>query len=272
MTARTASAWRSGVSALVVSGMLLAGCTTQAQRIGADDGSDVCRTYRVALDSTGDFFGEDMVKGAAIGAVGGALAGLLVGGDARSAAIGAVAGAALGAAGGYWQSKQQQTKDQAVLYQGVLTDIQRENLEIDKTQTAFNKLVDCRKNQAKVIRADLAAGRIAKPAYDQRMKAVRTAYDKDIEIARNITKNIKSRSDNFLYANEQMNPGTSARITQTAQSQAGRVHKPRPAAGTAASPQQAKQRTIEATETNVVAAQALASSVETAAMGASGFV
>ena len=59
--------------AVLTAAALLAGCvSTREGRIGADDGSDACRAQVVALDSTGNFFGEDIVRGAAIGAVGGA--------------------------------------------------------------------------------------------------------------------------------------------------------------------------------------------------------
>ncbi|MCO6419005.1 hypothetical protein JYK14_23010, partial [Siccirubricoccus sp. KC 17139] len=79
--------------ALVTSTALLAGCvTTREGRIGADDGTDSCRPQVVALDSTGNFFAEDILRGAAIGAVGGAALGAIAGGDWRSALIGAAAG------------------------------------------------------------------------------------------------------------------------------------------------------------------------------------
>ena len=48
---------------VITSAALLSGCvSTQMGRIGADDGSDPCRAQVVALDSTGDFFGEDIIR------------------------------------------------------------------------------------------------------------------------------------------------------------------------------------------------------------------
>src|SRR6476646_10182059 len=84
---------RRGVSMVAITG-LLCGCapgafTTQSQRIGPDDGTDSCRPQLVALDSTGNFFGADILKGAAIGAGTGALAGGLIGGLATGSWRGA---------------------------------------------------------------------------------------------------------------------------------------------------------------------------------------
>src|ERR1700761_2648531 len=79
------AAWLNrSVSTFAIAG-LLCSCapgafTTQAQRIGPDDGTDACRPQLVALDSTGDFFGAAILQGTAIGAGTGALAGGLIGG------------------------------------------------------------------------------------------------------------------------------------------------------------------------------------------------
>ena len=98
----------------LLSGCAPGGFSTQAQRIGSDDGSDSCRRELVALDSTGDFFAEDIIKGAALGALGGALIGGLAGGG-RGALIGAAAGGVAGAAGGYFSALQSQAQNQAQL-------------------------------------------------------------------------------------------------------------------------------------------------------------
>src|SRR5215475_7354568 len=123
--------FRRGVSVVAVAG-LLCGCapgamTTREQRIGFDDGTDSCRPQLVALDSTGNFFGAQILQGAAVGAGVGALSGGLIGGLAtgnwRGAAIGAlaggVAGGVIGGSTAYWQALQQQKMDQAQLYSQV---------------------------------------------------------------------------------------------------------------------------------------------------------
>ncbi|MCC7426705.1 MAG: SH3 domain-containing protein [Alphaproteobacteria bacterium] len=203
-----APGWRSrlrqSVSVLAVVG-LLAACTTQQMRIGADDGSDSCRPLLVALDSTGNYFAEDIFKGAVVGAVGGALLGALVsGGRGSSIAAGAVAGGLLGAAAGYWSALRQQQMDQAGLYRQVSGDLARENGQIDRTQQAFDRLMDCRWSQAQQIRADLRARRITRPEAEARMAQVREWSKRDIEVARRINGQIQGRSEQFTTAGEEM--------------------------------------------------------------------
>lgn len=188
--------------------LALPGCSTQSQRIGADDGSDVCRRQRVALDSTGDFFAEDIVKGAAIGAAIGGLSGLLAGRNTRSALLGGVAGGALGAAGGYWKARQQQASDQASLYRTISSDIQRDNASIDKTQLAFNQLVDCRRSEASRVRGDLSAGHLNRAQAQAAMAAVRERSLGDLRIAQAINDKIQERGNDFTFANNQLSSGT----------------------------------------------------------------
>jgi hypothetical protein len=206
--------------------MPLPGCSTQSQRLGADDGSDVCRPQRVALDSTGDYFGEDIVKGAALGAIGGGLIGALATGNARGALIGAAAGGVAGAAGGYWAARQKQAADQATLYQNVYSDIERDNITIDKTQAAFNQLVDCRQAEAARIRYDLRAGTISRPQAEAAMAAVRARSAFDLNMATTISNHIQTRSADFAFANAQVNPGASTSPTPP----------PRPARATSRAP------------------------------------
>lgn len=245
---------------LVASSMtlILPGCSTQSSRIGANDGSDVCYRQRVTLDSTGDYFGEDILKGAAVGAAGGALAGLLVGGNARGALIGAAAGGALGAAGGYWKARQQQNQDQASLYRTVSSDIERDNAMIDKTQLAFNQLTDCRQQEANRIKADYRSGRLTRPQADALMTDVRRRSNDDLQIARATDQRIQGRSADFQFANNQVNPGAARtasvasntrRPTRTGQSAAP--------SGTAASVQ-------AATSTNLAKRDQFSRSIEQA--------
>ena len=190
--------------------MPLPGCTTQSQRIGADDGSDVCRPQRVALDSTGDFFGEDIAKGAAVGAAGGGLVGLLAGRNARSAITGAVAGGVVGAAGGYWAARQKQASDQASLYKSVSSDLDRENASIDRTQLAFNQLVDCRQGEATRIRQSLRSGQVDRSQAEVMMADVRRRSAADLQIAQTINNKIQQRGSEFTFADAQINPGAPA--------------------------------------------------------------
>lgn len=213
---------RRGVTVVAVTG-LLCGCapgafTTQAQRIGPDDGTDSCRPQLVALDSTGNFFGADILQGAAIGAGTGALAGALVGGLAtgnwRGAGMGAlaggVAGGVIGGSTAYWNALQRQNMDQASLYSRVSLDLERENAQIDKTQLAFDQLVDCRYRQAQAINADYAAHRIDRATAESAMAVVRQRAAKDVALARQINQQIQDRGGQFGVAAGNVDPSAAA--------------------------------------------------------------
>lgn len=190
---------------------LLAGCATPLTRdgrIGADDGTDSCRTQLVALDSTGNFFGEDILKGAALGAVGGALLGGAIGQNWRGAAIGAAAGAAAGAAGGYLYAQQQRNQDQASLRASIASDLERENAELDRTQLAFDQLMDCRFSQAQQIRASVANGSLDRATGQAQMAQLRERTQREIALAQTISQNVNKRGAEFDTAVETISPGT----------------------------------------------------------------
>ncbi len=209
------------VVAIVTSAALLAGCvTTREGRIGADDGTDPCRTQVVALDSTGNFFGEAIIQGAAVGAVGGALIGGLIaaaaggrsGNIAAGAAIGAVAGGVTGAAAGYYNARQQQAGDQASLNTAIAGDLAKENAELDRTQLAFNQLMDCRFASAGRVRNDLATRRISRDAAQAQMANLRALTQRDVQLAQSINQRISSRGAEFDTAIENVAPGTRDRV------------------------------------------------------------
>jgi len=216
---------RRSVSVVAITGLLCScapgSMSTQSQRIGTDDGTDSCRTQLVALDSTGNFFGADILQGAAIGAGTGALAGGLIGGLAtgnwRGAAIGAVAGGVtggvIGASNAYWNALQQQRMDQASLYSRVSLDLQHENTQIDKTQLAFNALVDCRYRQAQAINADYRTHRIDRASAEAAMALVRQRAAKDLALARMINQQIQDRGQQFGVAAGNIDPSAQAAFT-----------------------------------------------------------
>ena len=202
---------------LFVSSTLLTGCapgqfSTQASRIGPDDGTDSCRPYLVALDSTGNYFGADILTGAAAGAAGGAALGAIFGQNLRSALIGAAAGAATGAAAGYWVALQKQSQDQAVLASRVSSDISRDNVQIDKTQEAFNQLTDCRVRQANAIREAYQAHRIDRPTAVAQLLVVKQHAMHDAEVGQKIEGQIQDRSAQFQDAADHLSPGTSTAV------------------------------------------------------------
>jgi hypothetical protein len=202
--------------AISTAALMLAGCvTTQTGRIGADDGTDPCRTQLVALDSTGDYFAEDILKGAAIGAVGGALIGAAAGGDWRSALIGAGIGAAAGAAGGYLVALQRQSTDQASLFRTLSADIDRENAQLDRTQLAFNQLVDCRMNSANTIRRAHREGRLDRTTAQAQLQQVQARLRNDVAVAQRINEGVGKRGGEFDTALESVSPGVKGQV-QTA--------------------------------------------------------
>ena len=206
--------------ASITAAIMLAGCSTQMGRIGADDGRDACRAYVVQLDSTGNFYGEDIVRGAAIGAGTGALAGgLLAAATGRrgsdilaGAAIGAVAGGVIGGTAGYIQARQRQAQNQGALVQAVGGDLANENRQLDATQLAFNQLVDCRVNAANQIRAGVRAGRIGRDQGMALMAYQRDMMRRDIALAQTINQKIGTRGAEFDSAIETISPGTKGQV------------------------------------------------------------
>ncbi|MBP2306791.1 hypothetical protein GBZ48_05300 [Azospirillum melinis] len=242
---------RASLLSVTIVAMALSGCvTTQQDRIGANDGSDACYQYRVALDSTGNYYAEDMLKGAAIGAGAGALTGALAGGNLKSALIGAAAGAAVGTLGGYWNSRMQQGRDQAIL--GVANDLDTENQNLDRTQVALDQLVNCRRAEIARVKADYKANRIGKPEAEQRLALIRGQLDKDYTIASAINQNIVKRRDEYLIAADNIEPGAAAKIRTKTAVKAQTKKKPAKQTTTAgaASPSQVVQRTNTAFETS----------------------
>ncbi|MGG5823966.1 hypothetical protein [Falsiroseomonas sp. HW251] len=225
---------------MITSAALLSGCvSTQMGRIGADDGSDPCRAQVVALDSTGDFFGEDIIRGAAVGALGGAALGALIaaasGGNSRNiaagAGIGALAGGLTGAAAGYYSARQRQASDQASLNMAIANDLSLENAQLDRTQLAFNQLMDCRFGTAQRIRTAYRNGQMTRPQAEAQLANQRALAQRDVQLAQSINGRITSRGDQFDVAIENVAPGTKQQV------QAGaRVSAPQPLQARAAVP------------------------------------
>ncbi|PWC34042.1 YMGG-like glycine zipper-containing protein [Azospirillum sp. TSO35-2] len=240
---------KAGFVAVTILAMAVSGCvTTQQDRIGANDGSDACYQYRVALDSTGNYYAEDMLKGAAIGAGAGALTGALAGGNLKSALIGAAAGAAVGTLGGYWNSRMQQGRDQAIL--GVMNDLDTENKNLDRTQVALDQLVNCRRAEIARVKADYRANRLGKPEAEQRLALIRGQLDKDYAIASSINQNIVKRRDEYLVAADNIEPGSAQKIRSNAVTAKPAPTKKKAKATTTASTNPVVARTNTAFETS----------------------
>jgi outer membrane lipoprotein SlyB len=212
------------IAALTAAAMLTACVSTREGRIGADDGTDACRAQVVALDSTGNFFAEDIIRGAAIGAVGGAALGALLaaasGGRGRNvaagAAIGAVGGAVVGGTAGYFSARQQQAQDQASLSTAVANDLAAENAQLDRTWLAYTQLMDCRFGTAQRIRQAFRAGQVTRPQAEAQLADVRARTQRDLALARSINDKIGERGQQFDVAIENIAPGTKEQATSGA--------------------------------------------------------
>lgn len=203
-------------TALLTASMMLAACvTTQAGRIGYDDGSDGCRPQLVALDATGDFYGEDILQGAAVGALGGALIGGLASGRWEGALIGAAVGGAAGATVGYLSAVQRQARDQSAVFAQISADLGRENAQLDRTQVAFSQLMDCRLFAAARVRELVATGRMDRVSGQQQLANIRARFQADIQLAQSINGRISARGTEFDKAIDTVVPGGKASI-QTA--------------------------------------------------------
>ena len=97
--------------------------------------------------------------------------------------------------------------DQASLYSRVSLDLERENVEIDKTQLAFDQLSDCRFRQAQEINAAYAAHRIDRASAEAAMALVRQRAAKDIALAKLINQQIQDRGQQFGVATAQYRSG-----------------------------------------------------------------
>jgi hypothetical protein len=171
-----------------------------------NEADDSCRDQRAALQSYGDYFANNMLIGGAIGAATGGLLGVATHQSVHTTLTEAFAGFAIGAAAGYWESVQQKDATMVARQRQVQTDVKAENAKVDGAQQAFNRLVSCRRRQAATLRADVAAGRVARADGAKTMATIKARFDDDIEIARKIDANIATHSANLEYANEQIKP------------------------------------------------------------------
>lgn len=200
-------------TAALTASLMLAGCvSTRSGRIGADDGSDGCRPQLVALDSTGNFFAEDVLRGAAVGALAGAAIGGLATGNWRGALVGAAIGGAGGAAVGYYASVSQQGRDQAAITAQIGTDLQRENAELERTQVAFDQLMDCRFRSAATVRQAVQQGRMDRATGLAQMSAIRGRAQRDLQLAQQINTQIGTRGAEFDTAIDNTVPGGKAAV------------------------------------------------------------
>lgn len=191
-----------GLAACVVL-VSLTSCDTAQSFLERDD---VCRDQRAALRSYGDYFAQDVLVGGVVGAAVGTVVGVATHQSSGKTAALAAGGFAVGAGAGYWAAVEQKNADMGARRRQVTSDIAADNQKIDGAQTAFNKLVDCRRQEAARLRADVRAGRVSQIDAGKQMAEIRSRYDDDIALGKKIGANIASRSAGLEFANEQLKP------------------------------------------------------------------
>src|SRR4029077_5493728 len=142
---------RAGFCLLLALALLLPSCAEMSPRYAGfvGDSADPCRSQRVVLAETDNFFAESIAAGAVTGALLGVGIAVLSGRrDAGTLVGSAVVGGVAGGAAVYWLGRRQQAKNDEVLYASMVQDLRTENAQIDRTQLAFDQLVQCRRQEA----------------------------------------------------------------------------------------------------------------------------
>ena len=162
------------VSAVVIGAMVtVQGCAGGPGSLRARyaDASDVCYAQRQPLIETESRFSESML----VGGAGGAVAGAAIGGAASHSAEGALIGAAIGAAagllGGYLYAKERQARDRQQLLASIEADAARDNRQIARSNSALDRLVQCRQGQIDLVAAQYQGKQLTAPQ-------ARSAYER----------------------------------------------------------------------------------------------
>ncbi|GGJ13669.1 SH3 domain-containing protein [Neoroseomonas lacus] len=93
---------------------------------------------------------------------------------------------------------------------GLESTLRQENADIDAVQIAFDALLYCRWIEARVIRAELAANRVPRPAAEARMAALRARLQRDLARAQAVLDALEARTTQRDAAIEAAAPGSRA--------------------------------------------------------------
>ncbi len=171
-------------------------------RIGPDDGRDPCRRELVQLDTAGVFFTTSIIA-----AAGGLAAGIM---GRRPGIIGGIAAMSIAvgtaAAGGYFAQRRREAQNEEQLNETVASDLDRENQGLDRTQEAFERLVDCRARQMQQVRQQEREGAINAETARERLGIIRSYAEQDIRVSRSIEQDIARRGNDFDTAIESLAP------------------------------------------------------------------
>lgn len=107
---------------------------------------------------------------------------------------------------------------------GLEADLRQENADLDAVQIAFDALLYCRWIEARTIRAELAAGRVARPVADSRMAALRARLQRDLARAQAVLDALERRAGLREAALESAAPGT-REATRRARAESGAMRR-----------------------------------------------
>jgi hypothetical protein len=93
---------------------------------------------------------------------------------------------------------------------GLESALRQENADIEAVQIAFDALLYCRWIEARTIRAELAANRVARPAAETRMAALRARLQRDLARAQSVLDALEARTVQRDAAVEAAAPGSRA--------------------------------------------------------------
>lgn len=91
-----------------------------------------------------------------------------------------------------------------------------ENADLDRLQIAFDALLYCRWIEGRTIRADLAAGRLARAEAEARMGAVRERLRRDLDAARRLIDSLAARAAERQPDLERSAPGIRTDLARAA--------------------------------------------------------
>lgn len=91
---------------------------------------------------------------------------------------------------------------------GLEATLAQENADLDALQIAFDALLYCRWIEARTIRAEFAANRVARAAADSRMAALRARLQRDLARAQAVLDSLEQRAAQREPALEAAAPGT----------------------------------------------------------------
>ena len=200
---------------LAIAGLMLGALTLQGCAGGGigsmfnglesyNDPSDTCNYARQPLIESGRAFSEDILAGAAIGAVGGALAGAAIDRNrGQGAGFGAIAGGLAGAVGGYLAAKQRQAQNQAELIASIDRDAYRDNTTLVRASNSIGTLTRCRRTQVAGIERSYRGHTITAADAKAQLQHVHDQMRADNDLITQVLGKVDDRSQTYAGARSQ---------------------------------------------------------------------